>query len=324
MTTMAPQDQSGRLPVLILGATGGQGGAVADALIRAGRLVRAFVRDPGSAAAGRLSAAGVQLAAGDFTDQAALTAAMRGAAAAFALTTPFESGPDAELVQGQAIIRAAAEARLPHLVFSSVAGATAGTGIPHFESKAKVEKALAASGIPHTVVAPTYFYDNAIGGYQDLLAGSLQLPLPADHPLQQLDRPDLGSFVELVLRDPRSFAGDRIELAGDAPTPAQMSQALSDALARSVRYREVPVSAVDRGSPDMAAMWEFLRGRGYQADIAALRRNYSAVRWTSFAAWAKRTFGHGGPAAATGLVPPLRPVSSRASFGAGRPGRQLR
>jgi hypothetical protein len=44
----------------------------------------------------------------------------------------------------------------------------------HFESKGRVEWALAASSIPHTVVAPTYFYDNALGGYQDLLDGVLR------------------------------------------------------------------------------------------------------------------------------------------------------
>jgi uncharacterized protein YbjT (DUF2867 family) len=215
---------------------------------------------------------------------------MRGAAAAFALTTPFESGAGAEVLQGQAVIDAAAAARLPHLVFSSVAGATAGTGIPHFESKAAVEQALAASGIPHTVVAPTYFYDNALGGQEDLLAGTLELPLPADHRLQQLDRSDLGSFVKFILRDPRSFAGRRIELASDEPTPDQMSRALSEALARQIRFRETPMAEVRRGNPDIAAMWGFLRGTGYQADIAALRRTYPAVTRTSFADWAKRAF----------------------------------
>jgi hypothetical protein len=43
-------------------------------------------------------------------------------------------------------------------------------------------------------------------------------------------------------------------------------------------------------SPDMAAMWQFLRGEGYQADIAALRQDYQAVGWTSFTTWAERTF----------------------------------
>jgi len=275
-------------PVLVLGATGGQGSAVTAALTRAGRPVRALVRDPQSSSARKLGEAGTQLVAGDFTDVGSLTAAMRGAAAAFALTTPFESGADAELAQGEAIIEAATEAELPHLVFSSVAGATAHTGIPHFESKARVEQSLAASGLPHTVVAPTYFYDNALGGYQELLAGVLELPLQADHRLQQLDRSDLGSFVALVLADPAPYDGSRFELASDAPTPAQMTQEVSDALDRPVGYTETPMTDVKRRSSDMAAMWEFLRGPGYQADIAALHRDYPAVGWTSFTEWAHR------------------------------------
>jgi uncharacterized protein YbjT (DUF2867 family) len=275
-------------PVLVLGATGGQGGAVTAALTRAGRAVRALVRDPQSASARKLDEAGTQVVAGDFTDVGSLTAAMRGTAAAFALTTPFESGPDAELAQGEAIIAAATAAGLPHLVFSSVAGATAHTRVPHFESKARVEELLAASGLPHTVVAPTYFYDNALGGYTELLAGVLELPLQADHRLQQLDRSDLGSFVALVLADPAPYDGKRFELASDAPTPAQMTREVSDALDRPVGYTETPMADVERRSSDMAAMWEFLRGPGYQADIAALHRDYPAVGWTSFTEWAHR------------------------------------
>src|ERR1022692_693243 len=227
----------------------------------------------------RLSAAGAQLAVGELTDGGALAAAMQAAGAVFAVTTPFEAGLDAELLQGHAIIGAATAARVPQLVFSSVAEALAGTGIPQFESKAAIDRALAAGDVPHTVVAPTYFYGNALGGYQDLQNGVLELPLPADRALQQLDRPDLGAFVELALRDPQAFTGHWIELASDAPTPTptQMSAAMSGALGRPVRFTEVPMSSVRRGSPDMAAMWEFLRSVGYQADIAALHRDYPAV-----------------------------------------------
>ena len=97
--------------------------------------------------------------------------------------------------------------------------------------------------------------------------------------------------MELVLCDPQTYTGRRIELASDAPTPAQMSAALSDAMGRHVRYAEVPMSSVRRGSADMAAMWEFLRGAGYQVDIAALRRDFPAVGWTSFTGWADRALG---------------------------------
>jgi hypothetical protein len=92
-----------------------------------------------------------------------------------------------------------------------------------------------------------------------LLYGVLKLPLPATRRLQQLDRSDLGSFVEFLLRDPLASAGRRIELASDAPMPAQMCQALSEALARPVRFSEVPVAAVRRGNPEIAAMWGFPR-----------------------------------------------------------------
>jgi uncharacterized protein YbjT (DUF2867 family) len=277
--------------VLVLGATGGQGGAVASALLSSGVPVRALVRETASRGARSLARAGAELAAGDFTDVAALTAAMRGAAAAFALTTPFESGVDAEVAQGKAIIAAARAAGLPYLVFSSVAGALSGTGVPHFESKAAVERQLAASGVPHTVVAPTYFYDNAFGGLREIEEGALYLPLPPSRRLQQLDRADLGRFVALVLASPARFTGQRIELASSEPTGPEMAAALAVALGRPVAFRQVPDEVVQRGNADMAAMWTFLGGEGYQADIAGLRRDYPAVGWTSFADWAQRAFG---------------------------------
>lgn len=277
--------------MLVLGATGGQGGAVTAALLSSGVPVRALVRETASRGARSLAHAGAELAAGDFTDAAALTAAMRGAVAAFALTTPFESGVDAEVAQGQAIIAAARAAGLPHLVFSSVAGALSGTGVPHFESKAAVERQLAASGVPHTVVAPTYFYDNALGGLREIEEGVLYLPLPPSRRLQQLDRADLGRFVALVLASPARFAGQRIELASAEPTGPEMAAALAVALGRPVTFRQVPDEVIQGGNADMAAMWTFLAGKGYQADIAGLRRDYPAVGWTSFADWAQRAFG---------------------------------
>src|ERR1022692_1268592 len=85
----------------------------------------------------RLSAAGAQLAVGELTDGGALAAAMQPAGAVFAVTTPFEAGLDAELLQGHAIIGAATAARVPQLVFSSVAEALAGTGIPAIREQSR-------------------------------------------------------------------------------------------------------------------------------------------------------------------------------------------
>lgn len=275
-------------PILVLAATGGQGRAVTEALLGRGARLRALVRDPGRGAARALAEQGADVVAGSLSDRASLAAAMRGVAGVFAFTTPFEAGPEAEVDQGRAILAAAGTARVPHLVFSSVAGADQRSGVPHFESKARIEAELALSDVPHTILGPTYFFDNALGGAERIAGGVLDLPLPPDRPLQQLARPDLGAFAADVLLDPARYVGQRIELAGDAPTPTQMAAALGTALGREVRHEQVPLTAV--GNPDMHAMWTFLNGPGYRVDIPALHAAHPEIHWTGFADWALSTF----------------------------------
>ncbi|NEA46006.1 NmrA/HSCARG family protein [Streptomyces sp. SID10815] len=275
-------------PILVLAATGGQGGAVTDALLERGAPVRALVRDPDDGRARELAGRGVEVVAGSLGDADSLAAAMRGTAGVFAFTTPFEAGVEAEVGQGRAILSAAARERVGHLVFSSVAGADQDSGVPHFESKARVEAELTGGDVPYTILGPTYFFDNALGGAEQLRDGVLDLPLPPDRPLQQLARPDLGAFAARVLLDPGPYVGRRVELASDAPTPLEMAAALGAALGREVRHERVPLTAI--GNPDMRAMWTFLNGPGYRVDIPALHTAHPEVRWTRFADWAHDTW----------------------------------
>ncbi|MEW5354970.1 NmrA/HSCARG family protein [Streptomyces sp. 16-176A] len=279
-------------PILVLAATGGQGRAVTDALLDRGARVRALVRDPGRGAARELAGRGVEVVAGSLDDADSLAAAMSGTAGVFAFTTPFEAGVEAEVEQGRAILSAAAERRVGHLVFSSVAGADQDSGVPHFESKARIEAELVGGDVPYTILGPTYFFDNALGGAERVRDGVLDLPLPPDRPLQQLARPDLGAFAAEVLLDPGSYAGQRIELAGDAPTPAQMAAALGAVLGREVRHEQVPPAAI--GNPDMHAMWAFLNGPGYHVDIPALHAAHPQIHWTRFADWARDAWATAG------------------------------
>ena len=275
-------------PTLVLGATGGQGGAVAAALLQRGAQVRAMVRRPDQPSARRLRDLGVDVVAGSLDDRAALSEAMRGVGAAFALTTPFEAGVDAEVAQGHTILAAAVDSQIPHFVFSSVASADQHSGVPHFESKAIIESELASTGLPYTITAPTYFFDNALGGADQIQAGILELPLPADRPLQQLARADLGAFNAKVLLDPEPYVGRRIELAGDAVTPQRMAEVFSEVLGKPVRHEQTPLESI--GNPDMHAMWRFLNGPGYRVDVDALRTANPDIAWTSFFDWARRTF----------------------------------
>ncbi len=282
--TARVDDMADSSPVVVVGATGGQGGAVLDALIEAGFPVRAVVRDAVSSKAARLAERGVELAVGDIVSGSGLTEAFTGSAGVFALTTPFESGVEAEIGQGRALIEAATSASIPYLVFSSVASADRQTGVPHFDSKFEVEQMLAATEIPHTIVGPAYFFDNLLGGADALAAGVMPIAMPADKPLQQLSRRDLGRLVATLFAAPDVHVGQRIDLASDQPTPEEMARIISDVLGTTVTAESYDAERIE--SEDMRAMFTFLGDRGYEVDIPTLHRRFPDVGWQSFATWA--------------------------------------
>jgi uncharacterized protein YbjT (DUF2867 family) len=266
-------------PVLVLGATGTQGGAVARALLTEQFTVRALVRNPRSERAQALSDAGAALVEGDLRDADSIARAMDGVEAAYAITTPFEGGADDELGQGENIIAAAQGADLPWLILASVAAADRAP-VSHFRSKAQIEQQLKETAIPWTVIAPSYFYENVLGSRDAIREGKLPIALPADTPLHQVALATLGALVVAVLRRRDEHLSRRVEVAADAPTPTDMAAAIG------VRYERVPLGDICDRSEDLAAMYEFLADEGYGIDIPALRDRYPEVPWTSFANWA--------------------------------------
>ena len=74
--------------ILVTGATGPHGGAVARALLAAGHRVRALTRDPSSSRAQRLASIGAEPVGGDLLDPQSLVIAMDGVEAVYGVTTP--------------------------------------------------------------------------------------------------------------------------------------------------------------------------------------------------------------------------------------------
>src|SRR5260221_7737198 len=87
--------------VLVTGATGQQGGAVARQLLANGFKVRAFTRKPESPAARELARLGAEIVAGDLDDTGSIERALAGAWGAFAVQTMVEGGVAREQEQGQ-------------------------------------------------------------------------------------------------------------------------------------------------------------------------------------------------------------------------------
>jgi uncharacterized protein YbjT (DUF2867 family) len=263
--------------ILVLGATGTHGGGVARALLSSGMRVSALTRDRSSPGARALENDGAQLIGGDLDDAGSIAAAMDGIRACYAVTSPFEGGPEEEVRQGENIVSAAERARLPWLLMASVASARR-ADVPHYQSKARIERLLERSSVDWTIVAPTYFYENALrSGLRD---GVLTLALPEDKPLQQMALETLGQFVTQLIRAKAKHVGERIELAADEPTPLQMAESLGARLAR------IPIDEIAKRRNDLAAMYRFLSEEGDSVDIAGLKRAYPQIEWQSFADWA--------------------------------------
>ena len=256
--------------IAVVGATGKQGGAVVDALLERGTTVRALTRDDGSDRARALAARGVEVVVVDAEDRAATRAALDGVSALSLMTTfSGEDGPRGETRRGIVLVEAARDAGVPFVVHSSVGGAERETGIPHFESKRRVEEALEATGVPHAIVRPVFFMENLV--YQlpppDAQEAVVRLPMPGDVPLQLIAVVDVGRVVAALATDPAGAAGIAVEIAGDELTLEQIVAQISAATGVPTRFEQLPVDGLD---DDRASMFRwFSTLPAYQADFAA-------------------------------------------------------
>lgn len=272
--------------VLVTGATGQQGGALAHQLLERGHRVRALTRTPDSGAAGSLAAAGASLAYGDFDDPDSLVRAARGVDAVFAMSAFWGVGTQAEVRQGVAVVDAAVAAGVEHFVFTSVASADRGTAVPHFESKYRIERHLVASELPYTIIRPAYFMENALTfGAQALADGKLAVALSPDRRLQQVSVADIGRFAAVVIEDRGRFAGLVVDIAGDEVTGVEAAHLITKVTGVPIGYEEIPLAGIRGVSEELAAMYEFFERVGMDVDVDALRREYPEVGWTRYEDW---------------------------------------
>jgi uncharacterized protein YbjT (DUF2867 family) len=266
--------------ILVAGATGKQGGAVARHLRARGFSVRALTRDPAAAKVDPLRQDGVDVVAGDLADRGAVDRALDGVAGVFSMATPFEAGLDAEVAQGTTLGDAARAAGVRHYVYSSVGGADRDSGVPHFESKWRIEQHLRELGLPLTVVRPVYFFET-FGGWSLQPEGDgyvLSAALTPARTLQGVAVDDIGAVVATAFADPATWVGAAFELGGDERTLPDYAAAIAADLGVPVDYRQLPLDALQAQSEDLYRMWDFLQRDGYRADIAALRRQYPGLR----------------------------------------------
>ncbi|MFY7064621.1 NmrA family NAD(P)-binding protein [Nocardiopsis changdeensis] len=306
--------------VLVTGATGGQGGAVARALLDRGWGVRALVRSPEAPAARALAALGAEPVVGDLDDPGSLRAAARGAHGVFSVQPCDLADPDpaTEVRRGRNVADAAAAAGAAHLVYTSAAAAGQGSGVAHFESKAEIEAYVESAGVPATVLRPVYFMENwryalprpghgggeSVGAGERVVVGEqgeqvatgkrvgagsaagervetgervVPAALDAETPLQLIALADIGRIAAAVFGAPAEFAGRRIDIAGDELPVRRIAELFAAADGVPTRFERLPDAELRERSPEVAKMYAWINGKGFRADLAALRARHPGL-----------------------------------------------
>lgn len=276
--------------ILVTGATGQQGGAVAAHLLAKGFRVRAMTRKPDSDKAKALAAGGAEVVRADLDDMPSLERALTGAWGAFAVQNTWEAGVAGEEEQGKRFAELARKKGIQHFVYTSVGSAHRKTGIPHFDNKWRIEQTVRAQGFPsYTILRPVFFMDNLLSPWfkPGIDQGKLMMAVKPTTMLQMIAVEDIGKFGLLAFERHEQLNRVEIDIAGDEHTLAQTAAILSGILGRTIEFVSTPIAEVRKFSEDYAIMLEWFDRMGYNVDIPALKNKYG-IRLTTLAEWARR------------------------------------
>jgi uncharacterized protein YbjT (DUF2867 family) len=258
--------------ILVVGATGNIGGEVAQLLAAKGLPLRVLARDVAKASA--QFGEGVEVVQGDLRDPASLPAALDGVEKVFLVTAMALD----QVAMKNALIDAAAEAGVKHIVMSTGIGAAPDAPVQFGRWHGESQERAKQSGMDWTFVQPTFFMQNFLMSAPTLVDhGAFYLPLGESSPVSWVDARDIAAVAATALSEP-GHAGRAYTLTGpEAVSCEQIAETMGEVFDKPVRY--VPVSSeqaaasmLEMGMPEplVEAMNELyaLGPPGYLADVA--------------------------------------------------------
>jgi uncharacterized protein YbjT (DUF2867 family) len=285
--------------LVILGATGQQGGSIADFVLSDPALsarytVRGVTRDPTRPAAQALRAKGAEVVAADLDDPASLAAAFAGVHTVFITTVTIydEQVKERDVRQGKAAADAAVAAGAKYLIYSNVSHPEVISGgkisVPSFDSGGEVEAYIRTLPVQSAFYAPASFMQNlatimaprkvAEGVYvmANICSGGTVYPwvdIVAD----------TGRVVGTVLAEPEKFAGRTMHAAGGLYSFDEVVEKLARHSGKVVQYVAVPEEQFREYLPPAARdpmmnMFKFIAEYGYYGpDTERLVRETTAL-----------------------------------------------
>jgi uncharacterized protein YbjT (DUF2867 family) len=269
--------------IAVVGATGAQGGGVARAILNdksSEFSVRALTRNVNSDKAKALANMGDEVVKADLDDYESLKKAFTGVYGVFGVTNFWEHfSPEKEIAQAASIAKAAKEANVKHVIWSSLDDTRKWVPlsdnrmptlqnkykVPHFDAKGESNKFFTDSGVPTTILNTVFYWENFIYFGQGPKKGSdgkitFSLPM-ANAKLPSIAVEDIGKCAYGIFKNGDKYIGKTIGIAGEQLTGKQFAEAFSKALGEQVVYSAISADVYRSfdfpGADDMGNMYQF-------------------------------------------------------------------
>ena len=269
--------------IAVIGATGAQGGGLVRAILsdKTGEFkARALTRNTDSDKAKELTQLGAEVVAADIDDYESLKKAFQGVYGVYGVTNFWEHfSPEKEIEQAKNIAKAAKEANVKHVVWSSLDDTRKfiplGDNrmptlkdkykVPHFDAKGESNKFFTEYGVPTTIFNTVFYWENFIyfgQGPQKGPDGKLVLSIPmSDKKLPSIAVEDIGKCAYGIFKNGNKYIGKTIGIAGEHLTGKQFAEGFAKALGKEVVYSPVTPDVYRSfgfpGADDMGNMYQF-------------------------------------------------------------------
>jgi uncharacterized protein YbjT (DUF2867 family) len=243
--------------IAVCGATGQQGGATVEALIKKGHWdIVALSRDPDGEKSKVLKEKGIRIVKADLLDKESLARAFRNAHMVFGVTQPFS--PDykktnirEEVEQGRNIVDACVKEKVEFLVQSSVFGSgMKDFGVAHLDSKTTIVNYLKISGLPYAILKPASFMDNIGTDFFTIKKGRIRGFTDKDVKVPYIAAKDIGEFAALMFEQPLLYRQKELDVVADFVSGEELALILGKIRnGEQFKYTAIP----------RLAMWLFAR-----------------------------------------------------------------
>jgi len=205
----------------------------------------------------------------------------------------YDNGVDKEIKQGTLLANLAKENNIKHFLYSSVIGADLNTGIPHWESKLKIENHIKHLGLPFTIIRPTSLYENFLFPQvkSRILKGKLSTPVKKNVVQQFISSKDIGEISASIFMNPDKYLGKTITVAAEELDMKKVADTFTEVMGKEIKYQKLPmlITRLVMGK-DNAKMFKWVNENDavFEKDLDAFKKEYPNL--TGLEEWIQMNF----------------------------------